>query len=263
MPELPDVETYRRDFDSAALHRKVCTVHAPGAQVLRGLTPQALGRRLDGCTFTTSRRHGKYLFARCEAAGWLLLHFGMTGRLTPVHAGEEEPEYTDVLFELDSGARLAYVAPRKLGQVAVIDDPDRFIADEGLGPDALALDLDAFRRLAARARGGVKCWLMRQRVMAGIGNVYSDEILFRARLHPKTPLGRLDAEHLAGLFEDLRAVLSASIEARADPQRLPAGYLLPHRREGAHCPRCDRLITTIKACGRTAYLCPACQPHPR
>jgi formamidopyrimidine-DNA glycosylase len=262
MPELPDVETYKRYFDSTALHRRVRALHVPGPRVLRGLTPQALGRRIDGSTFEASRRHGKYLFVRLDPDGWLVLHFGMTGRLAYFKSPTDKPDYTDVLFELDNGFRLAYAASRKLGWVGRLDDPDAFIAEEGLGPDALALDLDGFRRLAAEARGGVKCWLMRQETLAGIGNVYSDEVLFRARLHPKTSVRSLDPGQVAALFEALREVLYTSIAAQADPRRMPPDFLLPHRNPGAHCPQCGRLIMTIKACGRTAYLCPGCQRSP-
>jgi formamidopyrimidine-DNA glycosylase len=126
----------------------------------------------------------------------------------------------------------------------------------------LRRDRERFEALADDRRGGTKCWLMDQGAMAGLGNVYSDEILFRARLHPKTPVAALDAAERERLFDAIADVLRISIDAGADPARVPDDFLLPHRERGAACPRCGGDIGQIKACGRTAWYCPHCQPEP-
>jgi formamidopyrimidine-DNA glycosylase len=261
MPELPDVEIERRHAQDWLVGRAVREVHVPEPGLLDSTSPAALGRRLHGRRLMRSRRHGKYLFLDIEDGPWLLLHFGMTGHLERTARDTAAPEHTDLTLVLEDDTRVTYVAPRKLGRIALIDDPDAFVAAQGLGPDALGLDRERFEELARGRRGGVKCWLMDQGAMAGIGNVYSDEILFRARLHPNTPVGALDDNARGRLFNAFPEVLRLAIDARADPARMPADFLLPHREPGAACPRCDGRIERIKACGRTAYFCPRCQPR--
>lgn len=261
MPELPDVEVYRQRVDTWAVGSRIQHVHAPEPEILEGATAQSLGRELHGCRLEHARRrHGKFLFLGLDSDQWLVLHFGMTGRLEPFDCAKEAPAHTDFSLELDDGSCVAYVAPRKLGLITLTDDPDGFIAKRELGVDALGLDQDRFLELAKGRRGSVKCWLMNQQSLAGLGNVYSDEILYRARMHPKTKLADLGDEALRKLFTARSEVLEISIKADADPQRMPDDFLLPHREAGATCPRCDGTISTLKACGRTAYLCPNCQP---
>jgi formamidopyrimidine-DNA glycosylase len=262
MPELPDVEVERRQAERWVVGRAVHHLRVPAPALLEDLSPAVLGRRLHGQRVIRSRRHGKYLFLVTEDGPALLLHFGMTGHLER-HAGDmPAPEYTDLALELDDDSRVFYVASRKLGRIALVDDPDAFVAAQGLGPDALGLDRAQFDARARGRRGGTKCWLMDQGAVAGLGNVYSDESLFRARLHPKTPVSRLDAAARDRLFGALSDVLRISIDADADPARLPGDFLLPHREPGAVCPRCGGAIERLKACGRTAYFCPSCQPPP-
>lgn len=262
MPELPDVEMERRHAQRWLIGRAVRRVQVPEPGILRDTSPAALGRQLHGRRVIGSRRHGKYLFLQTDGAPWLLLHFGMTGHLARVDQDGRPPDHTDVALALDDDTTIAYVAARKLGRVAIIDDPDAFIRAQGLGPDVLRLNREGFEALARGRRGGTKCWLMDQAAMAGLGNVYSDEILFRARLHPKTPVAALDADAHRRLFDAVADVLRISLEAHAQPARMPGDFLLPHREPGAPCPRCGGEIAQLKACGRNAYYCPDCQPAP-
>jgi formamidopyrimidine-DNA glycosylase len=143
------------------------------------------------------------------------------------------------------------------------EDPDGFIREKKLGPDPLELDADSFRERFKGRKGGVKAGLMNQQIVAGIGNIYSDEILFQARLHPRESVERLDSQALDALHKEMRRVLKSAIERGASPQRLPDSFLLTHRREGKECPRGNGEIRKTKAAGRTVYYCPACQPEVR
>lgn len=259
MPELPDVEVYRRYLRSTALHQRIEHVHVESPALLPGTTPQGLGRALKGEAFESTGRHGKHLFAELDHDGWLMLHFGMTGSLAYFRHREDTPDYTRCLFTFANGFHLAYVAPRKLGRIALVDSPQSFVTEHGLGPDALGLDAEAFQRLASGRRGGVKSWLMDQETMAGVGNVYSDEILFQAGIHPRRSVADLDDEALHRLHRALRSVLEAAIEAHAEPSRMPESFLLPHREQGGRCPKCNAQVEKVQAAGRTAWYCPKCQ----
>ena len=192
---------------------------------------------------------------------WLLLHFGMTGGLKYYKDVAEEPTHARVLISFGNGYHLAFDDQRLFGKVDLIEDPDDFIEEHKLGLDPLDLDFPAFRKRLEGRRGGIKATLMNQRVFAGIGNIYSDEILFQVRLHPRTNVGRLDGDAFHDLHEQIQRVLHAAIERGANPQGLPDSFLLSDRREGVDCPRGNGIIQKTKAAGRTAYYCPACQPR--
>ena len=259
MPELPDVEVFKRYADATSLHQNIAHVRVLVPSLLKGATAQALGRHLKGKSFTETHRHGKFLFLRADDDGWLLMHFGMTGRLEYGHWRDRPPEYSGCLVEFDTEAALAYVAPRKLGRIGWAEDIETFVQAQDLGPDALSLSLTQLREAAERRRGSVKAWLMDQSAMAGIGNVYSDEILFRARIHPESQVANLDQDRLARLHRALTQMLKQAIKAQADPQRMPRSFLLPRRKTGAPCPSCKGELERIRAAGRSAYYCPSCQ----
>jgi len=259
MPELPDVEVYRRRLEAAALHRPVAGVHVAAPDLLRDTNTQGLGRARNGRSFTAARRHGKYLFAVHDGDGALVLHFGMSGVLATVSAGDEAPDYSRCLIEFRDGGRLAYTAPRKLGLIALTGTMGEFIRDQGLGPDALGLDADTLERLAAGRRGGIKSWLMDQETMAGIGNVYSDEVLFQAGMHPRQAIKSLDPAGFERLQGAMDKTLHGAIGAGAEPARMPADFLLPHRHDGGRCPNCGTALEHLQAAGRTAWHCPRCQ----
>jgi formamidopyrimidine-DNA glycosylase len=267
MPELPDVELYKRYLDEHALRQRIEHVAVGDARILGELSARAFAATLRSNRFEGSRRHGKHLLVRLERAGWLTLHFGMTGSLAYFRKGEDDPPYDRVRFDFEGGAHLAYVNRRMLGRVGLTEDADAFIRAEGLGPDALdpAFDLAAFSAALSGRRRDVKSVLMDQGLIAGIGNIYADEILFQARLHPKTAMTSLDDRQRAALFKQVKAVLKTAIERGAGAEqfleRLPRHYLLPQRGKGGKCPRCGAAIATLKSGGRTSYFCPRCQPE--
>lgn len=269
MPELPDVENFRRYLNATALHKTIAGVTVGSTKILRGISARAIGSALRGRRMERTRRHGKHLFVALDNGRWLTLHFGMSGRLTYFKDMKDDPPDDRLRFDFDNGAHLAYQNRRLLGRVGLADDPDAFIADEGLGPDATDSSLDeaAFVTLLAGRRGQIKPALMDQHLLAGIGNIYSDEILFQARLHPASLVRDLARSRLRTLYKSMRTVLDVAIDRGAGSEelvrRLPSSYLLPHREEGAKCPRCGGKIETVKASGRTAYYCPRCQPAPR
>lgn len=262
MPELPDVETYRRYINATCLHQKIAGIQVNDTRVLKNTSRPKLEATLKGQSFAQTRRHGKYLLVELDDGHWLILHFGMTGRLSYYKNGQS-PEYTQARFDFENGYHLAYVMPRKLGQIRLVKDAGAFIQAKQLGPDVLSddFDFDAFREALAGRRGMIKSTLMNQEIMAGIGNEYSDEILFQAGIHPKTRVDELDEKTLRRIFKTMQDVLQTAVEHQANWDELPDSWLLRHREEGADCPRGDGQVTRIEVSGRAGYYCPACQPR--
>lgn len=259
MPELPDVESLRHYLDSTALHQTVRQVEVKSEKILSGITAPQLQSALQGRCLQSTRRHGKYLLARLNQGPWLVLHFGMTGRLEYFQDRQREPPHTRLLITFDTGYRLAYDCLRQLGRVTLTEDAEGFIAQKGLGPDALALDPGTFQERLRRARGPVKAALMNQGLMAGIGNIYSDEILFQAGISPRTRISRLDERAMERLYHSMREVLETAIRCQADAQRMPSSYLILRRHRGGRCPRCGSGLSRVKLSGRTSYYCSECQ----
>jgi len=265
MPELPDVENYARYLRRNALHQAVRRAEIGSTKIVSGISGRRLASRLKGRRIERARRHGKHLFAALDKEGWLAMHFGMTGRLKYFKDMKDDPEHDRLRLDFKNGNHLAFDNQRMFGRIRLIDDPDDFIEEKHLGPDALDPKLDR-RSLAERIRHrdrSIKAALMDQKLLAGIGNIYSDEILFQARLHPNRRTHSLDEKEISCLHRMMRRVLRTAIRNGAGTadvaRKLPDGYLLPHRKRGASCPRCGGKVRAIKAAGRTAYYCPRCQ----
>lgn len=262
MPELPDVEVFKQYLDATSLHQRIEEAEVRTSKILEGSTAQAVSKRLRGRRFESSRRHGKNLFARMDDGNWLLFHFGMSGRLVYFKDMEKDPPYDRLLITFSNGRHLAYDSQRMLGEVGLVEDVDEYVKGKGLGPDVLddRFDFARFQKAIGGRSARIKSALMDQQGLAGIGNVYSDEILFQAGIHPKTKAGELDEKTLKRLFNRMKTVLETTIRHRADPSEFPRTYITPHRKKDGKCPKCGAGLEREKVAGRTAYYCPRCQP---
>lgn len=263
MPELPDVEVTKRRVEAECLGRGIAGVEVGDEAVVSLTSRGELEARLPGEQFTAARRHGKFLFLELSGEGprWLAFHFGMTGRLVPLPAEEAEtlPEHARVVFRFEDGGALVFDCPRKFGYVEAVGSPEELIEDRELGPDALEVSAAELSELLAGWSGSAKSLLVDQSKLAGIGNVYADEILFQAAVHPRRPARELEGEERAAIHQALRRVLTTAIDHGAERQALPEGFLLPHRRPGASCPRCGGEIVRGQVSGRSAFWCGGCQ----
>lgn len=262
MPELPDVEVYRQYCQSTSLYQRIEDVEVFSERILEDLDGVDFRGSMMGSEFQGTERHGKYLFLNRSQKGWMSMHFGMTGRLK-YYQGTKEPAYTQVLFIFNSGYNLALIMPRKLGAISLPDSVSGFIKKKGLGPDVFKDDFNkqVFLSLLAGSRAMIKSQLMNQQVMAGIGNVYSDEILFQAEIHPRTKIKHLSKQERVKVYRSLNQVLESAIQNQADPEQFPSTYLTPRREIDALCPRCGGEIKRVKVSGRSSYYCPSCQPQ--
>jgi formamidopyrimidine-DNA glycosylase len=259
MPELPEVETFKRYLDSTSLHQRITGVEVRDAYVLKRASARELGRRLKGRRFENTQRHGKHLFVRAGNELWLRLHFGMTGSLEYLKRDEEVPKTARVLFNFANNRRLAFDDQRKFGEIELIEDVDEFLQRRGLGPDALKISFSQFKAIVGKHRGALKAILLNQQLIAGIGNLYADEILFRARMHQATEAAKLGDKNLARLFRATRHVLEKAIALKTDFNRLPKSWLLQHRGKRGRCPRCGRALKSATVGGRTTWFCAHCQ----
>lgn len=259
MPELPDVETFKQYFDATSLHQRIDDVDVRDAYILKDVSARELARGLKGHRFESSRRHGKHLFVRADHDLWLRLHFGMTGSLHYFKAEEQAPRHTRVLFVFANAHSLAFEDQRKFGEIGLVEDVNKFLKERALGPDALDITLSQLREIFAKHRGAVKTILLNQKLIAGIGNIYADEILFRTRVHPSTQISSLSGKTVTKLFRATRCILKRAIEANADVALMPKSWLLPHRGKGGKCPGCGRKLRSATIGGRTAWFCAHCQ----
>jgi formamidopyrimidine-DNA glycosylase len=257
MPELPDVEGFRRYLERHASGSRIVRVDVPDTVLIRNRTPRQLGRTLEGQRFGTPRRHGKWLLVSVGDAE-LLMHFGMTGLLRWGHDKADRHPHDRLIFVCDDG-ELRYNNMRRFGGVWLADDEEERLKVTGsLGPDATYLKRERFERLLAGRRGSIKAALMDQRLLAGVGNLLADEILWRAGVRPATPIGKLSASRRRRLYDALHAAVSESIRYGRVPHG--ARWLTRVRDDrNARCPRCGTVLRRQTIAGRTACWCPRCQ----
>lgn len=257
MPELPEVEGFGRILDEHAVGRTVDDVEVLDAGVLHGVSARRFEAAIRGLEFQRSERHGKWLLAQLGEGPVLVFHFGMTGELLWSETEKRHP-HDRVLFSIGAGT-LVYRDQRKLQGLWLAEAEGGVTGITGrLGPDALGLDKETLAEQLAGRRGAVKTALMDQRIVAGIGNILADEILWRARIHPARRCDNLSPDELARVAESLKRVLRTSVREDHVPSR--RRWLSTRRGEkDALCPRCQATLSTSRINGRTALWCPRCQ----
>ena len=258
MPELPEVEMFRRYFDRTSLRQKIKEVRLYSPEMIRGISPKKLSEGLKGHEFVSTVRHGKYLFAQLDTSKDLVLHFGMTGHLKYFNDPRKGPSYVRLLIQFANGYNLAFDCLRKLGKISFAENRAKFIADKKLGPDVLADDFDfnVFQEIVSSKKGSVKSILMNQHTMAGIGNLYADEILFQSRINPSQGINELSRVKKKRLFDAIKPVLLITIECKTEWRKLPKTFLLKDRGKEGKCPLCKTNLKRETVAGRTTYYCP-------
>ncbi|HZO36509.1 MAG TPA: bifunctional DNA-formamidopyrimidine glycosylase/DNA-(apurinic or apyrimidinic site) lyase [Solirubrobacteraceae bacterium] len=279
MPELPEVETVRSQVAPLVEGRVLERFEVVDPRWCWPLDPGALTDAVTGRRIVALARRGKYLVLELDGDVWLLMHLRMTGNLLydPVRGEGGDVPYTRVVFGLDDGHELRFCDPRRFGTGELMlgrDARDAFFASRlGIEPLDGELTGERLRGLARGRRAPIKPFLLDQRKIAGVGNIYANEALFRARIHPLRPAGSLKRTQYDALATAVRDALEAGLAAGGasiDDFRHADGLtgsfqdeFLVHGREGADCVRCGGPIRKIVVGGRGTYLCPRCQPVPR
>ncbi|MFP4384258.1 MAG: Fpg/Nei family DNA glycosylase [Spirochaetia bacterium] len=257
MPELPDVEIFRKYWEKTSQNKKITDIEYGADRVIRS-SRSVISRYFKGTEFAANLRVGKHLFVQNDRQKWLRFHFGMTGYFDSGKK-DDDFEYGQLIFTFSGGTKTAYINKRKLGNVMIVDSPDKYLQEQNLGPDAMETDPGTFGDLISGRTGSLKGTLMNQNVISGLGNVYTDEILYQAGLHPEKPADELTEKELRDLHAVMSRVLKTAIRNGADPGSFPGTYLTAHRNEGDPCPKCGGGIRKIKVSGRSTYFCPKCQ----
>jgi formamidopyrimidine-DNA glycosylase len=287
MPELPEVETVVRQLEPEVEGHRIEQLEVLDPRWSRPLPPEELGAAVSGSTIEHLGRRGKYILMGLDGERTLVMHLRMTGNLI-LREGEEmldpsegrrlyenerstEERHLRARFALDDGRELWFTDPRRFGEAFLLDDSQleaRF-AKLGIEPFSPEFTAKALGEMAAGRKAPLKSFLLDQSGVAGVGNIYADEALFRAELHPLSPAGSMKPEHLEALRDGVVAALEAGIDAGGssiDDYRDSRGEkgsmqdeFLVHTREGEECLRCGSTIVRIVVGGRSTYFCPSCQ----
>ena len=278
MPELPEVETVRRQLAPHLTGRRIAAATVLDPRWCEPAPPGQVEDAVSGRLIESVNRRGKYLTFALEEEVHLVMHLRMTGNLLFVSGDrEDEPRFLRVRFGLDDGNRVLFTDQRRFGTGVVLlgDDSLAEYYDARLGVEPLGPEFtpEALHALARGRRAPVKAFLLNQERIAGVGNIYADEALYRARIHPLRPVGTLRRPKLAALREAVVESLQLGIDSKGatidDFRNADGAYgsfqdrFLVHLREGEPCGRCGTTIRKIRAAGRGTYFCPKCQPRPR
>lgn len=273
MPELPEAETIVRDLQDGVARRTVTDVDVDRPDLLApGLEPAAFRRALVGRMIDAVTRRGKNIVLKFDDETRLMVNLGMTGRLVRSDApGAAGLRHIGVRIHLRDAPTLLYDDVRRFGRLDLLSPEDWKERDAALGIEPLSSEFTAKRlhELTARSRSTIRNWLLDQRRIAGVGNIYANEALFRARIHPARPANSLDTKEAARLRDALRTVLEEAIQARGttlndyrDAQGEAGGFqfrLRVYGREGESCGECGGRVERIVLSNRSAFFCPKCQ----
>jgi formamidopyrimidine-DNA glycosylase len=265
MPELPEVETVVRDLRPLLVGRRL------GAAVVGGKLRRPWSGDVSGAVVQALRRRGKWIVAELEPEGRLVVHLGMTGQLTVVGGGEAVADHVHVRFPLDDGRELRFRDVRRFGSVELFPDEAAVTAflGERLGPEPDELEAEAFAAAVRGSKRPVKATLLDQTVVAGVGNIYADEALHRAGLHPERRGPTLTPAECERLRLAVAEVIAFAIEHRGSSIRdyiggsgLRGEFQHEHRaygRGGQPCLTCETAIRVVRVGGRSSHFCPQCQ----
>lgn len=276
MPELPEVETVVRDLRPRLVGRRLRAARRGTDRALRQPWRDEWAGMVAGREVTAVRRRGKWIVLDLDDGAAVVVHLGMTGQLTVVPAEAELAGHTHLIFDLaPDAAELRFRDPRRFGRVTWHGGPagvEELFRETGLGPEPFDLDPAGWRAALSATGRAVKAVLLDQGVVAGVGNIYADEALFEARLHPARRGRDLSPAEAGRLRKAVAAVLRRAIDRRGSTIRdyvggdgAAGGYqdeLRAYGRAGQPCPRCGEGIAVLRLAGRSSHHCPSCQPAP-
>lgn len=258
MPELPEVETFKRYIDRTSLNQKITKIDCADQRLLKQ-DQWFFEEALIGQEFIETYRVGKYLFLKTSGKHVLVMHFGMTGKPEYFADMEARPRFAHIVYHFASGYHLGFLNRRKFGWNDLTDDMFAYKERIGLGIDARSISFEAFIAAIRRRKTYIKAVIMHQSIAAGIGNWIADEMLYQAKIHPETKVGELSDDQLNALYEALKLTLETAIDKEATYRLFPAEFFIHIRKEGAICHHTGGPIEKLTVGGRSTYYSPARQ----
>jgi formamidopyrimidine-DNA glycosylase len=283
LPELPEVETVVRGLQALLPGRRITAIRLGKTDFIDD--PAKLEEILPGSQILNVRRHGKFIVLLLERSSMhrisgslaarfhFIVHLGMTGRLIVLPPSMPSALHTHAWISLDNERELRYIDPRRFGRMLVLPEAQSESVLGPLGTDPLEITVEKFQERLAAKRARIKAVLLDQRVFRGMGNIYTDESLWRARIHPASLASGLKREEVIRLHRAMRQILveairlgGSSISDYVNAEGMPGEFQIRHRvyqREGKKCRRCGATIRRVIVAGRSSYFCPRCQRAPR
>ena len=259
MPELPDVILEQRNFKKHFLKKTIKNIEIKAPKLLPSGSEKTFIKTLIGEVFTRCEQHGKHLFLATSGKMGVALHFGMTGTLSYGKSIDEAPSYNCMTIEFEKDF-LFYSDRRRLGKLSLVGSMDELIKEHKLGPDALKVGLKEFQEILSAKTGKIKPVLLDQSLVAGLGNVYIDEVLWQARIHPESSVKAFTDKEFKLIHSKIAPILEKAIELDGERGEFPKGkYLISHREEGELCPRDKEKLIVKSVGGRTTFFCNECQ----
>ena len=277
MPELPEVETIRRELDREVVGKRIKSVDATGDRTIRRhKSPKEFSARLEGAKFTGVERRGKYLLLKLDTGDLLVCHLGMSGQLRRTQNKEPMADHTHVVITFTQAGQLRFLDPRTFGEMfvttpdALTDDVPE-LAELGFDPVETPISWTVFGEMIHKRHTKLKSLLMDQKFMAGLGNIYSDEILFAAGLRYDRPADSVSTQEIRRLYRSVVETLHDAVKYRGstladqgyvDLHGKTGDYQEHHKvyaRDGLACRRCRTAIQKVRFTNRTTYYCPQCQ----
>lgn len=274
MPELPEVETYVRDLTPMLRGRQITAAQVFWSRTIAYPSVDEFVEQVVGQRFASFGRRGKYMLFGLESGWTLIVHLRMTGHFVVEPADAVIDKHTHVVLDLDDGSRLLYRDSRKFGRLWLVPDAEQIVHKLGPEPLEAQFELEQFAQQLAGRKASIKALLLDQSLVAGVGNIYADEALFRAGIHPARPGGSLETKELARLHAAISAVLEAGIASAGSslggswlqnysrPGGQSGAYQDEHRvfrRTGKACYTCGNPIERIVLAQRSTHFCPTCQ----
>lgn len=254
MPELPEVHNFKQYFDAAAIGQTISRVVVQDDKIIRNMNGQTFADACAGRTILGSLRRGKYLFANLDNEESILLHFGMTGDLNLYQEPEDRGRYERLAFHFADGNILGFDDPRKFARILYLKSRDSYIEEINLGPDALNLELAYFLEQLAGRKTTLKGILLNQAVVAGLGNLYVDEICYRCRIHPAIRVNEMTLEEKTAIYDQIMAVMKYATENAPYYRDYPENWFWhTWRKEGQADPETGGEVKISKVAGRTTY----------
>lgn len=251
MPELPEVNTFKKYFEGTSLQQKIVDVSISDDKIIRNISAQEFVNRLTGKSFSASSRRGKYMFGHLDNGTFVLFHFGMTGDFKYYFEEEDRPKHERFHILFEGGGKLGFDCPRKFARIEFIENLKTYIKELGLGEDALIIQEGDFIEMMNGRTTSIKGFLLNQKLLAGVGNLYADEICYQTRVYPGSRVNKLSVRKKKEIFAAMQSILNTAIDRTAHYKDYPDDWFWKWRTKEGTSEKGKILVEKIA--GRTTY----------